>query len=76
MKTLQNDHYSYRIVWSQEDNEYVGLCNEFPSLSWLAATPEDALAGIRKIVAETINDMKSNGERIPQPAIVKSVEKL
>ena len=30
-----SDHYTYRITWSAEDNEHVGLCAEFPSLSWL-----------------------------------------
>ena len=32
---LKNDRYTYRITWSEEDQEYVGLCVEFPSLSWL-----------------------------------------
>ena len=40
---LENDRYTYRVTWSEEDNEYVGLCAEFPSLSWLAANPEAAL---------------------------------
>ena len=30
------DRYTYRITWSSEDGEHVGLCAEFPSLSWLA----------------------------------------
>lgn len=34
-----NDNYTYRVQWSEDDEEYVGLCAEFPSLSWLAATP-------------------------------------
>ena len=29
------DHYTYRVTWSAEDDEHVGLCAEFPSLSWL-----------------------------------------
>ena len=33
-----------------EDGEHVGLCIEFPSLNWLAETPEEALAGVRKVV--------------------------
>jgi predicted RNase H-like HicB family nuclease len=37
------NHYTYRVTWSAEDNEHVGLCAEFPSLSWLAPTPEKAL---------------------------------
>ena len=64
---LKNDHYTYRVTWSEDDSEYVGLCVEFPSLSWLSKTPEAALKGIRNIVAEVINDMKENGEKIPQP---------
>ena len=64
---LKNDRYTYRVTWSEEDNEYVGLCAEFPSLSWLSITPEAALKGIRKLVAEIISDMESNDEIIPEP---------
>ena len=59
------DHYTYRVTWSAEDGEHAGLCAEFPSLSWLAATPEKALAGIRQVVAETVADMQRSGEQIP-----------
>jgi predicted HicB family RNase H-like nuclease len=65
--TLKNDHYTYRVTWSAADNEYVGLCAEFPSLSWLAKTPEEALKGIRKLVASVIADMRKTGEVIPEP---------
>lgn len=61
------DHYTYRVSWSPEDEEHVGLCAEFPSLSWLAATPEEALSGIRGVVAEAVKDMESADEPIPEP---------
>ena len=64
---LKNDRYTYRVTWSDDDKEYVGLCAEFPSLSWLAATPETALRGIRKLVAETVSDMELNDEIAPEP---------
>ena len=57
------DHYTYRVTWSAEDGEHVGLCTEFPSLSWLAATPEAALKGIRKVVAQTMGDLQQSGKR-------------
>ena len=38
------DHYTYRVTWLAEDDKYVGLCAEFPSLSWLAPTLEEASA--------------------------------
>ena len=61
------EHYTYRVTWSPEDNKHVGLCVELPSLSWLATTPEEALTGIRQLIAEVIKDMQSNGEVIPEP---------
>ena len=64
---LKNDRYTYRVTWSEEDNEYVGLCAEFPSLSWLTETPEAALEGIRKLVEDIVLDMKNNGETVPVP---------
>jgi predicted HicB family RNase H-like nuclease len=64
---IKNDRYTYRVTWSEEDEEYVGLCAEFPSLSWLAASPEAALRGIRGVVADVVNDMQSAGEECPEP---------
>ena len=40
-------------------------CISFSSLSWLAAAPETALAGIRKVVADSVADMIANGETPP-----------
>ncbi len=69
---IKNDHYTYRVTWSSDDQEYIGLCAEFPSLSWLATTPEAALKGIRKVVAEVTEDMFSNNEPVPEPFAVKN----
>jgi predicted RNase H-like HicB family nuclease len=71
MKILLKNHYSYRLIWSEKDKEYVGLCAEFPSLSWLAKSPEIALQGIRKVVGDAIVDMKKNGETVPAPVTSK-----
>jgi predicted HicB family RNase H-like nuclease len=65
MNSKTQDHYTYRVTWSPEDNEYLGLCAEFPSLSWLASAPETALSGIRKVVGATVADMIANGEVVP-----------
>ena len=67
MKAIQNDHYTYRMTWSEDDQEYVGLCAEFPSLSWLASSPEGALRGIRLVIADAVKDMRASGEAIPEP---------
>lgn len=66
------DKYTYRVMWSEEDGEYIGLCAEFPSLSWLADTPETALVGIRSTVKQVIKDMRSSGEVIPRPLATRN----
>mgnify|MGYP001611829653 CR=1 FL=1 len=66
-KTLRGSidhHYIYRVTWSAEDGEHVGLCAEFPSLSWLAASPEAALKGIRKVVMQVVDDLQQSGEEV------------
>jgi predicted HicB family RNase H-like nuclease len=60
-------HYTYRVVWSEEDDEFVGTVAEFPSLSWLEEDQVDALSGITNLVSEVLEDMKKSGETPPLP---------
>lgn len=64
---IKKDKYTYRVTWSEDDKEYVGLCAEFPSLSWLAKTPEKSLIGIRKVVDDVVRDMRKRSESVPDP---------
>jgi len=65
------EKYTYRIIWSDEDGEYVGLCAEFPSLSWLSKSQDTAFKGIRQLVKETVRDLELNNEPIPDPLAEK-----
>ena len=56
---IDTARYSFRVTWSAEDDEFVATCVEFPSLSWLAGTPELALSGLRNLLA--------SGEAVPEP---------
>ena len=64
---LETDKYTYRVTWSEEDGEFVGLCTEFPSLSWLSVDPEEALKGVRSLVKECVEEMVQSGETVPSP---------
>ena len=63
----ETDKFTYRVTWSEEDGEFVGICAEFPSLSWLAVSPDEALKGIRSVIYDCVQDMKKNGEVVPKP---------
>ncbi|WP_338423079.1 antitoxin HicB [Acinetobacter nosocomialis] len=62
---IRDRQYTYRVIWSAEDNEYVGLCAEFPLLSWLDADQPKALSGIVELIADVVDDMISNNEKVP-----------
>ena len=59
--------YTYRVTWSAEDKEFVTTCLELPSLSWLATTQEEALAGLRDLVTDVVTDLRDTGEPVPEP---------
>jgi hypothetical protein len=59
--------YTYRADWSHETREYLGQCLEFPYLWWQALTPEDAIAGVAKKVADEVAAIVSIDGRLPEP---------
>lgn len=63
---INPDHYTYRVIWSEEDDEYVGLCAEYPSLSHLATTRGEALDGISALVRDVVAVSTSNVESVPE----------
>jgi len=62
---INHKHYTYRILWSEEDDEFVGLCAEFPSLSYLDPDMTAALQGIVNLVEQVVADMAANNEPVP-----------
>ena len=67
MTKINAEHYTYRVMWSEEDGEFVGQCAEFASLSHLAAKPDAALRGIAALVCDIVADMLATGETPPVP---------
>jgi len=67
MQDINPEHYTYRVMWSEEDGEFVGQCAEFNGLSHLAAKRTDALSGITRLVHDVVEDMQAAGEALPEP---------
>ena len=59
---MQTDHYTYRVHWSTEDNEYVATVAELPSLSWLADTPAAAIEGLLALTLKSYPKWKPPGK--------------
>jgi predicted HicB family RNase H-like nuclease len=69
---INYEHYTYKVTWSSEDQEFVGLCAEFPSLSYLDENRSASLEGITDLVRTVVEDMSASGEEIPEPLSEKS----
>lgn len=65
-------HYTYRVAWSAEDDEFVATVAEFPSLSWLAASQVAALEGLERVLNDVVVDMQQQGEDVPEPLSERS----
>ncbi len=72
VRAVDATKYEYVVAWSEEDQEFVGGCVEFPSLSWLAATGEAALEGITELVSEVVADLIQSGEVVPEPLATRA----
>ena len=57
--------YTYRVFWSEKDEDFVGLCAEFPGLSWLDENQQTAFTGIVNLVQNCIRDLEANRDPVP-----------
>lgn len=65
-KTRAED-YSYTVVWSDEDDAFIGRVTEFPSLAAHGKSQEKALRELRGVVEFVLNDLAESRESIPEP---------
>ena len=66
------DHYRYGVTWSAAERRHVAWVEEFPSLSCLKDSPQEALSGIRQQVADTLRILQAQGESAPAPKSASS----
>jgi predicted RNase H-like HicB family nuclease len=59
--------YEICVFWSDEDQEWVGTCPEFPSLSWLDKSEDGARSGMLQLIDSVLADMNASGEAPPRP---------
>lgn len=52
----------FNVIWSEEDGEWVGLCDKYPSLSHLDKNKNKALEGIKELVKFVEEDLCKEAE--------------
>jgi hypothetical protein len=55
------NYFRFYVNWSDEDQEYIGTCQEFPSLSYCNIDKTKVLGGIVNLVLDILNDMSREG---------------
>jgi predicted HicB family RNase H-like nuclease len=61
------EDYLYSVVWSSDDEAFIGRVLEFPSLAAHGETQEEALKEIRSVVEYALQDLSDSGEPAPEP---------
>ena len=59
--------YAIHIFWSQEDDSFVAVCDEFPGLSAFGETREEALREAQIALDEMIETYRESGIELPEP---------
>lgn len=61
--------YGINIIWSDEDNEFVATCPDFPGLSAFGETVEEALKEAKIALGLFLESHKDAGESLPTPTV-------
>lgn len=61
----QFEHH-FKVAWSAEDQQWLGTCDEYPSLSWLADTHGRACSGICELAFAVRDDQTVDDTRLNQ----------
>ena len=61
------EDYTYRIFWSEEDQEFVGTVVEFPYVSFLDPDRIKAFEGVTNAVSDVLEIYAEDGEEAATP---------
>ena len=62
--------YTIHIFWSDEDEGFIAICDEFPGLSAFGETREEALKEAQIALRLTIEQYRAAGQSLPQPHVI------
>ncbi len=60
--------YAIQIFWSEEDEGFIAICQEFPGLSAFGESREEALNEAEIVLNSMIKSYVSSGVPLPEPS--------
>lgn len=64
---MSKDRYTIQIFWSAEDEAFVAVCQEFPGLSAIGESREEALQEAQIALDLMIQTYQDKGIALPEP---------
>lgn len=61
------NRYTIHIFWSDEDEGFIGICDEFPGHSAFGETREEALNEAQIALNLMIDHYRASGQPLPEP---------
>ena len=74
MQKYKAEEYTYRVFWSEEDEAFIAVADEFKSLSNIADTQAGALAGMVDLLKDVLREMYRSKETPPALSVVKTAK--
>ena len=67
MDRYKAEDYTFRVFWSEEDDEFVCVVDEFKYLSNLDENQFDAFTGMVDLLRSVLDDLYTDGKEPPVP---------
>ena len=61
------NRYTVHIFWSDEDEGFIAVCDEFPGLSAFGSSREEALNEAETALNLMIEHYRESGQNLPKP---------
>ncbi len=62
-----SEQYSFNVLWSEQDGSFLALCPEFPGLSALGQTPDEAIKEGTVALELFLEEIRASGQDPPSP---------
>ncbi len=68
MRRYKAEDYTFRVFWSEDDEAWIAVCDEFKLMSFIDEESQfDAFTGMVNLLQSTLDDLYKEGKEPPVP---------